>query len=201
MPGRQQVPPGVKRWARATSREEFEQQLYDALRGRAQHTPMTLKSLEYMSPEQIRHVLRTGKLPPDFEFHHLQTVADDPIFAHRPEAGLGLPKDVHRGAGHAGDPTRPVEAGTFLDPGYETRPPFMEDPEAVKYYRPKQERIASGSASTGDVTKDILIERRSRLSQLRRQASSRPSQVLEEQIRRLEWEVQQIEALATPRKP
>jgi hypothetical protein len=174
---------------------------------------MTLKTLEYLTPNEQEFVRRTGELPSRIQFHHLLTIADFPEFGHLPEVGVGLPEDVHKGAGHGGDTTRPVEAGTLLDPDYETRPPFQEDPAARKGARTKQADIAEGRAAStekqGGINRDLLVERNVKLKaskraleQLEKRAARSPSEQLKKriaqlkkQVGQLEWEITQIESL------
>jgi hypothetical protein len=156
MPGRSEVPNAVKQWARRVARERFGRQLQAALL-EGHHNSMTRAAMEHMSDAQLRYVMRHGELPHGVEFHHLLPVADFPEFAHLAEAGTALPHDVHRDAGHAGDYTAPVEAGTFRDPEALNRPQGLHnDPEAVKYNRPTAREIAEGARSTGDVDRDLV---------------------------------------------
>lgn len=186
-PGRSRVPPEVAAHLREVARKRFGRMLQEALLDPGQHNEMTLAARNRLTHEQLEHVETTGRLPPGVEFHHLLTVADFPEFAHMAEAGTALPKDVHAEAGHAGDPTRPVEAGTLLDPGAETRPEFHLDPEARKYYRARQADIAEGRAAGTSVDRDIIIEQRAQLKNMERRAErlrqrGRPDAELETRV-------------------
>ena len=164
MPGRGEVPPEVKAWARRVARERFGRQLQDALLDPGLHNRMTQAAVERLSDAQLEHVRIHGELPEGVEFHHLLPVADFPEFAHLAEAGTALPTDVHREAGHAMDPTRPVEAGTLLDPEAETRPIGQHlDPEARKYYRPTAREVAEGTRTTRDVDRDLVTDYQQRV--------------------------------------
>lgn len=164
LPGRGATPQAVQAWARRAARARFGRLLQEALLDPGRHTALTQASMERLNPDQLDFVARTGRLPPEVEFHHLLAVADFPEFAHLAEAGLGLPKDVHREAGHGGDTTRPVEAATFIEPEAESRPIGQHlDPEARKHARPSAREIAAGSRSRGDVDRDLVIDFRQRL--------------------------------------
>ncbi len=169
MPGRSEVSRRVKDWLRGEARARFGRLMQEALLDPGKHTYLTQASMERLTQAQLDYIRVNGKLPSGVEFHHLLTVADFPEFAHLAEAGLALPKDVHREAGHAMDPTRPLDAATFLDPAAETRPIGLHnDPQAQKYNRAKDREIADGTRSRGDVDTDLVIDARTRLAQAER---------------------------------
>jgi hypothetical protein len=201
--GRSEVSQRVKANLRARPREQFGKQLQEALRDESLYTELTLKTAEYLTPAQRDYVRRTGKLPPDFQFHHLMALADFPEFGDRPETGLGLPKSVHEQAGHGGDPTKPVEALTFQDPAAEDRPGFTSDPQARKGYRVTQEEIAAGTGATpekqGGVNADLIKERRARIAKLKGRRKPKPEDAA--RIQTLEKEIQVIEDLIKNKKP
>lgn len=177
MPGRSEVPHEVKAWARAVARERFGQQLQAALLDPGLHNRMTQAAMEHLSEAQLDHVRIRGELPRGVEFHHLLAVADFPEFAHLAESGTALPTEVHREAGHAMDPTRPVEAGTLLDHDALTRPIGQHnDPEARKFYRPTAREIAEGSRTTHDVDRDLAIDFQQRVR--RAEASARSAEAM-----------------------
>jgi hypothetical protein len=187
---------------RSRARRAFGRALQDALQDPSQHTTLTQKTLEYLTPEQIDFVLRTGRLPEGFDFDHFLTVADFPEFAHRPDVGAALPKDVHREAAHGGDTTKPREAATMLDPEAETRPPFHLDTEGDDTpdarLKPQQQQIAEGLAASEDIDSDILIEQRAELAQMQERATNarnagRPDAALERRIDALRSGIDQLE--------
>jgi len=173
---------------RDQARRDFGRMLQEAILDPGQHNPLTQRTLEYLTPREIEYVVRTGRLPRGIEFHHLLAVADFPEFAGRGDVGLGLPKDVHRSAGHDDLTSRPVEAGTLVNPGAENRPPFHNDPEAVKGSRARRSDIAEGSRSTGDVDRDLGIQLQAQQRQLTNQAE------------RLEGEIARMEARLAERR-
>ncbi len=181
---RSEVHPRVQDSLRAEAREEFGRMMQEALLDPSKHTPATQRTLEYLTPDQVEHVVATGRMPAGFEFHHLLTVADFPELAHRGDVGVSLPSEVHDQAGHGGSSRRPVEAGTFVEPEAEGAPPFHEDPEARKGHRPRHAEIADGARSTGDVDRDILIDQQAQLERLNQNA------------RRLTEELQRLTARA-----
>ncbi|QSA98409.1 hypothetical protein [Methylococcus sp. EFPC2] len=159
MPGRGEVPRSVESHARRVARERFGEMLQAALRDPSKHNALTLASVEHMTEAQLRHVRIHGELPQGVEFHHVLTVKDFPEFAHMAEAGLALPTQVHREAGHGMDTTRPLEAGSLQDPAALTRQQgFHNDPEAQKFNRAKEREIAEGSRSKGNVDEDLVID-------------------------------------------
>jgi hypothetical protein len=187
---------------RSRARRAFGRALQDALQDPSQHTALTQKTLKYLLPDQVEFVLRTGRLPRGFDFDHFLTVADFPEFAHRPDVGAALPRDVHREAAHGGDTTRPREAATMLDPEAETRPPFHIDPEAAETpdtrLKSQQQQIAEGLATSGDIDADILIEQRAELAEMQGRATSRrnggqPDAALERQIAARQAFIAQLE--------
>jgi hypothetical protein len=178
---------------RSRARRAFGRALQEALADPSKHTALTQKTQEYLldRPDQIDFVLRTGRLPGGFDFDHFLTVADFPEFAHRPDVGAALPKDVHREAAHGGDTTKPREAATMRDPEAETRPPFHVDTEAADTpdprLKPLQQQIAEGLATSGDIDTDNLITQRAELAQMQASATAarnadRPDAALERRI-------------------
>ena len=159
VPGRSEVPKSVEAHARKLARERFGKMLQEALRDPGKHNALTMASMEHLSDAQLRHVRIHGELPQGVEFHHVLTVKDFPEFAHLAEAGLALPTPVHKEAGHGMDTTRPLEAGTLMDPDALTRQQgFHNDPEGQKHNRAKEREIAEGSRSRGDVDRDLVID-------------------------------------------
>jgi hypothetical protein len=187
---------------RSRARRAFGRMLQDALEDPGQHTALTQKTLEYLTPDQIDFVIRTGRLPEGFDFDHFLTVADFPEFAHRPEVGTALPREVHREAAHGGDTTRPREAATMLEPEAETRPPFRLEPEAAGIadprLKPREQQIAEGLAASEDIDRDILIEQRAELTRMQEGATAarnlgRPNAALERRIEALRAGIDQLE--------
>ncbi len=181
--GRSEVSPRVKKSLRAEARERFGQQIQEALNDEGKHTPLTQETLKHLRPDQVEAVRRTGRMPEGFEFHHLATIADYPEFGHLAESGLSLPKEVHRQAGHGGDATRPVEAGTYIDPEATERPGFSIDPQARKHNRAKARDIVEGRAASsekqGGLNRDLDLGAEAKLDELEQRV-----QEAEEQERR-----------------
>jgi hypothetical protein len=200
--GRSEISARVAGSLRSRARRAFGRALQDALQDPSLHTPLTLKTLDYLSPDQIDFVIQTGQLPRGFEFDHFLAVADFPEFAHRPDVGTALPKDVHREAAHAGDTTRPREAATMLDPEAETRPPVHLDPESAgepsPALKPREQQIAEGLTASDDIDSDILIEQRVELARMQAQAATarrrgKPDTALERQVAAMRTGIEQLE--------
>jgi hypothetical protein len=152
---------------RAASREEAAQILRNAILYEGEHTALTQKTLEYLTPDQVDYIAEHGRLPDGLEYHHLMGLADYLEFAHRGDVGLLLPRDPHRAA-HAYEPSRELEAATFVGP--QEAPPFQIDPEATKGYRRKYADVAAGTRTTGDIDQDIQIEQRAEVAKMQREA-------------------------------
>ena len=182
MPGRSTVPRNVTASQRRIARERFGKEMQQALRDPGMHNERTQATEGYLTEKQKRYIRKTGELPTEIQFHHLLAIADFPEFGHLAEVGLGLPEDIHKQVGHAGDTTRPLEAGTYLDPGAESRPAFQIDPLTQKRARVKRADVASGAGSTGDVTADLAIQFRGELASLREQNTGQPSPRLQREI-------------------
>lgn len=174
----------VKDSLRKSARDDFGQIMQDALLDIGKHSHLTLKALEYMTPSQIEYVVRTGKMPKGFEFHHLMSVADYPEFAHRGDVGTSLPSEIHKIA-HDHNTSIELETASFLRPDAENLPSFHNSPEAKKYYRPRKSEIAEGSPSTGDQDRDIIIEQKAVLRSMENE-----SQRLQDSIDRLNTSVE-----------
>jgi hypothetical protein len=171
----------VKSSLRAKARRRFGKMMQEAMADPTKETALTRETLQYLSESQKAYVLRTGKMPKGFEFHHLMTIADYPEFGDLAETGLALPKGVHLQVGHGGDVTRPLEAATYADPKAMKRPGYTIDPEAQKGYRVKGADIASGRANTpakrGGVDVDIVRERQVKLQQFEKSTQLKQSRL------------------------
>jgi hypothetical protein len=152
---------------RAQAREEFGRMLQAALVDPSQHNPATLRTLEYLTPRQIEHVMDTGRLPEGFPFHHLLTVAEFPELAHRGDSGLGLPERVHTGEGHGDNTRRAAEAAALIRDEAETNLGFQFDRRAERRAgRPSDRRIAEGFEHGASMDRDILVEHRAELQRM-----------------------------------
>lgn len=205
LPGRPEVDPRVKASQRSIARKRFGLDLQEALKDPSKGNNLTRLTERYLTEKQKNYVLRAGKLPSDFQFHHFLTIADFPEFGHLAEVGAALPERVHKEVGHGGDTTRPLEAATFLDPDAETRPPFHNDPLSQKNARRQPTEIAKGSQSSGNVDKDIAIQLRTDLKDLKSRAAKDPSPKLTKEISAREALLQVLDpsgvSLVTPAAP